>query len=128
MKPAKEQAILAYFKSPDDAQVASERLTDELDIEDVQIDRISGGQPGEGNDRFMNPITANIPSHASLVNATDPSSISTGILLGSSPAVSGMTDGSMNTISGRDILLTVIVPTERVECALQIINECGGQH
>lgn len=128
MQPAKEQAILAYFKSPEEAQVASERLTDELDIEDVQIDRISGGYPGEGTDRVTNTATGNIPSLSSLVDATDPSSRSNGILLGASPVASGMSDGSMNTISGRDILLTVVAPVEKVEVALQIINECGGQH
>ncbi len=129
MQPAKEQAILSYFKSPDEAQIASERLTDELDIEDVQIDRISGGQPGEGIENFMNPITANISSHASLIDATDPSGPSVGRLLGGSEVISGMADGSMGeTISGRDILLTVIVPSGCVDRALQIITECGGIH
>jgi hypothetical protein len=124
-----ERAILAYFKSPDDAQIASERLTHELDVEDVQIDRISG-TPGEATEKYMNPLNGKISSHTSLVEGTDDiSRKDVGILRGSSPAISGMADGSRgDMISGRDILLTAVVPASVVDQAVQIIDECGGQH
>jgi hypothetical protein len=123
-----ERAILAYFKSPDEAQIASERLTHELDVEDVQIDRISA-VPGSGTQRFMNPINADFGSHANLVDGTDGVSNRDGILLGSDPAVSGMSDGSGgDLISGRDILLTAVVPATVVDQAVRIIDECGGMH
>lgn len=126
---AQEQAILAYFKSPDEAQIASERITHELEIEDVQIDHISA-QPGEMTQRVINPINGEIASHANLIEGTDDiSRKDVGILLGADPAVSGMSDGSGgDLISGRNILLTVVSPTEKVEQAVQIIDECGGMH
>ncbi|HEU4962477.1 MAG TPA: hypothetical protein VFV52_01260 [Bacilli bacterium] len=125
---ADTQAILAYFNSPDDAQIAAERVQHELDIEDVQIDRISAQPNSEPTQRVMNPITGNIASHASLIQGTDSlSGKSPGILLGSDPVVSGMSGGDGN-ITGRDILLTVVCPKAQLDQALSIINECGGQH
>jgi hypothetical protein len=119
-----ERAILAYFKSPADAEKAAQRLRNEVEVADLQIERFSN-VPRAGMVEFNNPIQG-IDSHVHLVegkqNMLDER---VGILLSADTAVSGMSGDYIET---RDILLTVVCPPPSVEQAVQIINECGGQH
>lgn len=125
---ADTQAILAYFKSPEDAQVAAERIQHELDVHDVQIDRFSEVPNSEPTELYNNPITSNISSHTAMVQGTDSlGSKGAGILTGADPNVYSMS-GAGGNVSGRDILLTVVCPKPQLEAALAIIDECGGQH
>jgi hypothetical protein len=125
---ANTQAILAYFNSPDQAEKAKQQLKQQLDLKDeaLQIDRFSA-QPGEATEEVINPITSSFAGHESLIDNVDASSKGVGILLGSDPAVSGMSDGT-GRITGRDILLTILCPKDNVEQALQIVEQNGGQH
>ena len=128
IREGRGKAILAYFKTPEQAHQAADRLKAELDIIDVDIDRFSATPRAEMNS-FQNPINADFSSHEKLIEGTDPSNQGASILRGADPAVSGMSDGGQGEwISGRDILLTVVVPEDKVEQAVQIINACGGQH
>ncbi|MBL0385092.1 hypothetical protein JJB07_00410 [Tumebacillus sp. ITR2] len=131
MNQPQEQAILAYFSSPDEAQIAAERVQHELDIDDVQVDRFSM-VPGEGMSGLENPIQADFGSHGELVEGGDGIDRNTGVALGADPAVSGMSDGyddreGLRT-SGRNYLVTVVAPIAKLDEALNIINECGGMH
>lgn len=131
MNQPQEQAILAYFTSPHDAQVAAERVQHELDIEDVQVDKFSM-VPGDGTERVENPINADFGSHGDLVEGGDGIGRNVGVALGADPAVSGMSDGygaqEGLMMSGRNYLVTVVSPIEKLKDALAIINECGGTH
>lgn len=125
---AKTQAILAYFNSEALAEKAKQQLVQQLDLKDeeCQIDRVSA-QPGEATERVINPITANFGGHETLTENTSPSNDSVGPLLGSDPAVSGMADGD-GMITGLDVLLTIVCPTDKVEQALQIVERNKGHH
>ncbi|MFD2170570.1 hypothetical protein [Tumebacillus lipolyticus] len=125
---ANTQSILAYFNSPDQAEKAKQGMLEQLDLTDetCQIDRISA-QPGDATEQVINPINASFSSHATLIENLSPTENSSGILLGSDPAVSGMSDGT-GMLSGRDTLLTVVCPADKLDRALQIIEQNGGQH
>ena len=129
IREGRGQAILAYFKDPADAERAAEQIKQELNVSDVQIDRFSEAPRGELTPRVINPIQVQFPSHITLIEGSEPSSKSAGILQGTDPAVSGMADGpDQMRLSGRDIILTVVCPVDKVEQAIKIINACGGQH
>ncbi|ARU60814.1 hypothetical protein CBW65_06690 [Tumebacillus avium] len=125
---AKTQAILAYFNSEALAEKAKQQLVQQLDMkdEDCQIDRVSA-QPGEATEKVLNPITSNFGGHETLIENVAPSNESVGRLLGSDPAVSGMADGS-GMITGLDVLLTIVCPTDNVQQALQIVERNKGHH
>ncbi|PWK16541.1 hypothetical protein [Tumebacillus permanentifrigoris] len=131
MNTPKEQAILAYFRSPHDAQVAAERVQHELDIEDVQVDKFSM-VPGNGTEMLRNPIQGDFGSHGNLVEGGEGISRDVGAALGADPAVSGMSDGFDSEdglmMSGRNYLVTIVSPIEQLEACLKIVNECGGTH
>jgi hypothetical protein len=131
MNQPQEQAILAYFNSPHDAQVAAERVQHELDIEDVQVDRFSM-VPGDGVEQLVNPINGDIPSHGELVEGGDNIRRDSGVALGADPAVSGLSDGydveNGLRVSGPNYLVTIVSPIEKLNQALDIVNECGGKH
>lgn len=120
-----EKNILAYFKSPEEAEGAAAKLK-ALRASALQIDRISP-HPGEGIDEIMNPITGNITSLATLTQGADISSRDAGILLAADPVSSGMSDGGGHFVTGRDILLTAVVDESVHEQALRVIEESGGQ-
>jgi hypothetical protein len=126
-----EQTILAYFKSASDAEKAAQQLQHSMNLssENLKIDRFSGAPGGDGNDVISNPITGDITSLSTIAGGlNDLSSKDVGVLLAASPVASGMTDGSMNTISGRNFQLVAIVPKEQVESALKTIEQNGGIH
>ncbi|ASS73609.1 hypothetical protein CIG75_00530 [Tumebacillus algifaecis] len=126
---AQTQTILAYFNSEALAEQAKQQLLEQLDLtgdEDLQIDRVSA-QPGEATEQVLNPITGNFGGHETLIENTLTQNKSAGILLGSDPAVSGLSDGD-GMITGLDVLLTILCPTDRVAQALQIVEQNKGHH
>ncbi|MCX7571820.1 hypothetical protein OS242_17895 [Tumebacillus sp. DT12] len=127
-----EQAILAYFKSASDAEKAAKELKESMNLsqENLKIDQFNSVTgTGDGNDVISNPITGEISSHATIVGGeNDLSSRGSGILLGASPVVSGMSDGDMQMVTGRNFQLVAIVGKNEVERALKVIEKCGGHH
>ncbi|AWB45423.1 hypothetical protein DCC85_15140 [Paenibacillus sp. CAA11] len=118
-----EKNILAYFKSPEEAQGAARKLG-ALRVEHMSIDRFSR-YPGEGYNS-LNPITGEVTSLASLTQDASITNHSAGILSAADPAASGMSHGGQGGPTGRDILLTAVVDENIHHQALRIIEEAGG--
>jgi len=118
-----EKPIIVYFKSPDQAKKALDRMKSEFEVIESEIDRFDG-YPGTGYDP-NNPITGDIPSLGS-ITLNGNFGRNSGILAAASTSASGMSSGgSGNMVSGYDIILTAIVSEENGDRAMQIAKECG---
>lgn len=120
-----EKNILAYFKTPEEAEGAAQKLR-ALRAIDVSIDRFSKN-PGDGMEHRENPVTGDIPSLASLSLDSDISERSPGILLAAGTDASGMSDGGQGGPTGRDVLLTAVVEESVHRQALRVVEQAGGQ-
>ncbi len=116
--------ILAYFKSPEEAENAAAKLKS-LSVADMQIDRFSRYPDGEMNSYF-NPAAGDIRSLASMTLNADISNRSAGILASADVNASGLSDGGQGGPTGRDVLLTVVVGEAEEAAARQIIADGGG--
>lgn len=114
-----ERSILAYFKSPEEAEGVARKLR-ALRVIEISIDRFS--RYGANLNAGINPVTGNSAMMAAFY-ADDPY---TRVLAASDPSASGMSHGGDGGPTGRDILLTVIVDSASYEQALRIIEEAGG--
>jgi len=119
-----DRDILAYFHSTEEAEKALLQMNG-LQLIDSQIDRISRF-PGEGVQQQMNPITGDFPGIGKLTQDADFGSKSTAILAAADVTASGMSDGGQHAVTGRDILLTVVVGEADFEAAKQAITNNGG--
>jgi hypothetical protein len=120
-----ESSILAYFKSPEQAEEALKQLQ-ALRIVDSSIDRIDG-YPGDGNERIMNPLNSDFPSLGYLTLGGDFSDRNAAILAATSISASGMSSGGPdNQMTGFDILLTVVLDKEDHEQAQRIVRDAGA--
>jgi len=120
-----EKNILAFFRSPEQAEKALQRIKD-LKLVDSSIDRFDG-YPGDGVDHIMNPITSNFDSLATLTLGGDFPDRDAGILASASISASGMSSGGDdNETTGRDILLTIVIEEEDFEKAMAIVQEEGA--
>ena len=118
-----EKNILAYFKSPEEAEGVAKKLN-ALRAIDVSIDRFSR-YPGEGYDP-MNPVTGKVSSLASITQDAAITNRSAGILAAADPAASGLSHGGQGGPTGHDILLTAVVDESVHHQALRIVEEAGG--
>jgi hypothetical protein len=119
-----DKSILAYFKSPEEAEAVSAKLK-AMRVDDFKINRISR-YVGDPVDETMNPLTGNITGLGGLVMDADETSASAGILMGADPSASGMSDGGQGGPTGRDILLTAVVDEKIHEKVLRLVTESGG--
>jgi hypothetical protein len=119
-----EKNILAYFKSPADAEEAASKLR-ALRAADVSIDRFSR-YPGDGIEHRENPVTGDFASLATLSLDADISGKSPGILLAAGTDASGMSDGGSGGVTGHDILLTAVVDESVHHQALRVVEDAGG--
>ncbi|QYR21830.1 hypothetical protein KZ483_01945 [Paenibacillus sp. sptzw28] len=120
-----ERSILAYFNSPDQAEDALSKLKS-LRIIESSIDRIDG-YPGDGIDHIDNPITSDFPGLGYLTLGGDFSDRDASILAAASVSASGMSSGGTeNRVTGRDILLTVVLQEEDYEQAMQAVRDAGA--
>lgn len=120
-----EKTILAFFKSPEEAEQALQQMS-ELDPIDSSIDRFDG-YPGNGIDHIENPITGDFPGLGYLTLGGDFSDNNAGILAATSVSASGMSSGGPdNRVSGRDILLTVVIEEENYDRAMGIVQSLGA--
>lgn len=120
-----EKNILAYFKTPEEAESIASKLN-ALRAIDISIDRISE-YPGEGVERSMNPITGDIQSLGDLTLNADFSNKSAAILAAADVDASGMSDGGQGGPSGRDVLLTAVVEEQVFDKALKLVKDGGGK-
>ncbi|MNJ44141.1 hypothetical protein D3C77_391800 [compost metagenome] len=118
-----DKNILAYFKSPEEAEGAARKLQ-ALRVVDMSIDRFSK-YPGEGYDP-LNPLSGKITSLTAITQDGEITNTSAGILSAADPAASGMSHGGQGGPTGHDILLTVVVDESIHHQALRIIEEIGG--
>ncbi|MFC4101308.1 hypothetical protein [Paenibacillus xanthanilyticus] len=120
-----EKSILAYFNSPDQAEEALNQMKS-LRIVDSSINRFDG-YPGNGLDHIENPITSDFPGLGYLTLGGDFSERDASILSAASVSASGMSSGGVeNRVTGRDILLTVIVDEADYEKAMQAVQAAGA--
>ncbi|NQX44589.1 hypothetical protein HQN87_04535 [Paenibacillus tritici] len=115
-----EKSILAYFKTPEEAEGVSRKLQ-ALRAEEISIDRFSRFG-GAGEQSGVNPVTGNLASMDSMTAVSDHA----GILAAAHTSGSGMSHGGDGGPTGRDILLTVIVDPAIHDQALSLIEEAGG--
>ncbi|MEK4512155.1 hypothetical protein EJP82_11900 [Paenibacillus anaericanus] len=119
-----EKNILAYFRSPEEAEVVAGKLNS-LRAIDVSIDRFSR-YPEEGYD-VMNSIAGSGSGlAATFLQQTSIGIPGAEILAAADPANSGMSHGGQGGPTGHDILLTAVVDEEVHHQALQFIEEAGG--
>ncbi|WP_422660310.1 hypothetical protein ACK8P5_07390 [Paenibacillus sp. EC2-1] len=118
-----EKNILAYFKSPEEAQGVARKL-EALKVVDMSINRFSAYPGGEMNN-IVNPLTGNIVSLTSMTLNSALSNTSAGILGAADPSASGMSAAD-DGLHGRDILLTVVLDESVFDRAMSIIEEAGG--
>jgi hypothetical protein len=119
-----EKNILAYFKSPEEAEGARQKLQS-LRVIDSSVERIDT-YPGDGIDRIMNPVTGDFDGLGSLTLKGDFTNKSAQILTAASPDASGMGVRGDEAAAGRDVLLTAVVPEEVYEQCIKVIQEAGG--
>lgn len=119
-----ESSILAYFKSPEQAEEALRQLQS-LRIVDSSIDRFDG-YPGEGVDP-ISPLSGDIPGLGAITLGGDFTDRNAAILAAASTSASGMSAGGPdNMVTGYDILLTVVLDKEDHEQAMRIVRENGA--
>lgn len=115
-----ERYILAYFKSPEEAEGVSRKLQ-ALRVIEHSIDRFS--RYGEtGLKSGVNPVTGNIASMPSMTAER----AHTGILAAADTSASGMSHGGDGGPTGRNILLTVVLNSDSYDQVLGLIEEAGG--
>ncbi|WP_379135104.1 hypothetical protein [Paenibacillus sp. sgz500958] len=119
-----EKNILAYFKSPEEAEAVSRKLQ-ALRVIDMSIDTF-GKYPGNSSYSGNNPLTGDIQSLATMTLNASIESRSAGILASTDTSASGMSHGGDGGPTGRNILLTVVVDSESFDQALRIVEEAGG--
>lgn len=119
-----EKNILAYFHSPKQAEQALQQMKG-LQIIDSQIDQISRFI-GEGIDHIMNPITGDFQGLGQLTQDANFTSKNAAILAAADVTASGMSDGGQDAVTGRNILLTVVIEESDFDTAMDIVKQHGG--
>jgi hypothetical protein len=120
-----ERNVLAYFRSEEEAKAALGRMA-RLRIADSSIRRVDRF-PGGGMHDIMNPVNGDFPGLGFLVYGTDFPGSSAGILAAADVSASGLsTGGSDNRVTGRDVLLTVVVDEQDYEQAVRIAMDGGA--
>lgn len=120
-----ERNLLAYFKSEEEAKDALARMQG-LRMAASSIRRFDG-YPGSGINHVDNPITGDFPGLGYLTLGGDFSDRNAGILAAASVSASGMSSGGPdNRVTGRDVLLTVVVDEADYDQAVQIASEGGA--
>lgn len=121
-----EKNILAYFNTPDQAEGTAVKLK-ALRAIDVQVDRVTE-YPTDNEVGYdsVNPVTGNFSSLATLSMAANINGPTPGILASADVDASGMSNGGQDMPSGRDVLLTAVVPEAVFDRARKVVEENGG--
>lgn len=123
-----ERTIIASFPSSTKARTAADALT-AAGLGDVHIRRNS--RYGVSQDAQINdPISHQAESNASLVlystNSPNDENRATKVLMGADPSVSGMSSRGYGQAGGAAFTLVAFVPDPRVDEAVNIIKDYGG--
>lgn len=120
-----ERTVMAFFKSPDQAEQALQQMS-EVNVIDSSIDRFDG-YPGNGIDHIENPITGDFPGLGYLTLSGDFDDRNAAILAATSVSASGMSSGGAdNEVTGRDILLTVVIEDTDYDRVMDIVQKMGA--
>lgn len=123
-----ERTILAYYRTPDQAKAAAERLK-ALKLVDYRIERFDGyaGTGFQSLDQIGGTIDGNFPGLGYLTMGGDFDGPDAGILIASSVSASGYSSGGPdNRVHGHDILLAAIVEEADYEEADRIVRSSEG--
>jgi len=120
-----ERNVLAYFRSEEEAKAALAGMS-HLRIADSSIRRVDR-YPGGGMHDIMNPLSSDFPGLGYLVYGTDFTNSSASILAAADVSASGLSSGGPdNRVTGRDVLLTVVVDEQDYEQAVRIAMDAGA--
>ena len=114
--------ILAYFKSPEEANKVADEIKNLVSY--IKVDYFSRFPRGSA-DQITNPLTGDIPSQATLTLGAN-AGRDTGILASTDVSASGMSDGGQSPITGRNVLLAAIVDESTFDKARQVIHDGDG--
>jgi hypothetical protein len=124
---AKEQMIISYFFSEKQVKDALQSLAT-VGLKDGHIRKVS--RFGISNDRTQDDPISRAETLTGLTlysaNSSKDENASTRVLLGADPSVSGFST-SGNELPGPVYSLTAFVPEERVEEAVGILKQNGGE-
>lgn len=118
--------VLAYFTRREQAERARSVLRQE-GFDTVQVDRI-GRYGGESSQALHNPLTGNIESLADLSAGADTDGSDAGVLIAADTSASGLAHGHDfdPDIEERAWLVTVVTGEDRINRAVQILEDTGG--
>lgn len=125
--PPGQRSILSYFASSEDAAKAGQALQD-AGILETQIDRVS--RYGVTNDaHYSNPLNraTSITGPTLFEGDKEEMDADTRVLLAADPSVSGYGDANYGIAGGKAFLLTVVTSEGKVDQAVGIIKQHGGQ-
>lgn len=124
------RSVLAYFTRREQAEQARRALRHE-GFETVQLDRI--GRYGGGSSPVLHTaLTGDGDSLADMTAGADTGGGDAGPLLAADPAASGLADGlsaEQDVLPGMEHpawLVTVVTGEDRVNRAVQILEDAGG--
>lgn len=117
-----EKNLLAFFKSPEDAEEAKRRLQ-ALGIDTVRITPVDRF-PSEDRDWFPLSLSGGMPL-AKLTEEKVPSGRNEAILMAANPVSSGMSDGE-GSVSGYNHLLIAVMDEALHHEAISIVREMGA--
>ncbi|XEC97232.1 hypothetical protein AB6A23_12145 [Paenibacillus tarimensis] len=121
-----EKNILAFFNSPEQAEKALSQIKP-LRLIDSSIDRVDG-YPGDGVEEISNPVTSDFPGLGYLTLGGDFTDRNAGILAASSVSASGMSSGGPdNRVTGKDVLLTLVIDEADFDKAMEIVRNEGAE-
>lgn len=125
----KEQTIISYFPSSSKAQSAADALS-ASGMSDNHIKRAS--RYGVTFDTERNDATANLAETLTgltmfSMNTSNETNSAERVLMGADPSVSGLSSRGYGMAGGHAFSLIAFVPESRVEEAVAIIKQNGGE-
>ncbi len=122
-----EHSILATFPTSNKARAAMRSLH-EAGIRNIQLDRISRFRE-ENNTHYNNPVAGQAVSLTGLTaqSAGAIGDQDTGVLVSADPTASGVGMAYYGVAGGQGFMLTVVTNTQKLNQALKLIRENGGQ-
>lgn len=125
--PQGQRSILASFASGPAAEKARQALKD-TGFHETQVDRVS--RYGVKNDaNYNNPLNQATTITGPTLFSADNGDMDadTRVLLAADPSVSGYGDENYGVAGGKAFLLTVVTTQAKVDQALDIIRQHGGE-
>jgi hypothetical protein len=125
--PPGQRSILSYFDSSTLAEKARQALKD-AGFDETRVDRVS--RYGAANDaHYSNPLNraTTITGPTLFGGDKEEMDADTRVLLAADPSVSGYGDANYGVAGGKAFLLTIVTGEKRVDQAVDILKQHGGQ-